>query len=192
MCPCECERPCVCVFAWCLCLQSNLVLMTVGHCPACNSDKQECVWMWLRVSACVHAPVYRCIWHLVRVQQVLRVSSSSGGLAWLWPAPCWFVNQSQVLKGRPKLWQWLPVSWNSRLPLSNHTWFQWRLLYHQASWRVMILGESVRLRLLKWDKMGHSVCLSFLLAHVDGISWQFKRLVSGCWTDSCNQYWQVV
>lgn len=51
-----CRSVCVCVivyvFAWCLYLQRNLVLMTVGYCPACNSDRQECVWM-CSASACV-------------------------------------------------------------------------------------------------------------------------------------------
>lgn len=41
-------------------------------------------------------------------------------------------NQSQIQR------QWLPVSWNIPVYLNNFTWFQWLLLCHQASWRVMI------------------------------------------------------
>lgn len=41
------------VFVWCLCHQSNLVLMILGLAPASNSVRKECVWMHVCVSACM-------------------------------------------------------------------------------------------------------------------------------------------
>lgn len=153
----------MCVFAWCLCLQSNLVLMIVGYCPACISERQECVWTIQCVSVRLRMYVCRCVWQLVCIQPVLVVVQ--WGLPWLWGWTLWwFENQSQVLKLRPKLWQWLPVSWNNLFHLNNLTCFQWLLLCHQATWRVMIPGESVRPRLLGQYKMGHSVSWSSFLA----------------------------
>lgn len=167
-----CVSEIVCVFAWCLCLQSNLVLMTVGYCPACNSDRQECVWTVLRV--CARACAYVCVLRLAVGLHPAGLKSVlvQWGLAWLWLALWWFSNQSQVLKLRPKLWQWLPVSWNNLLPLNNLTWFQWLLLCHQASWRVTILGESVHPKLVGQYKMGHTVSSSFFLAPCECIRYK--------------------
>lgn len=183
-----------CVFAWCLCLQSNLVLMIVGYCPACNSDRQECVWTVLSVCVCMCQCVCVCALMNVCVCRCHPLVSLKSvvvqwGLLWLWRALWWFANQSQVLKLRPKLWQWLPVSWNNLLPLNNLTWFQWLLLCHQGNCCVMLLGESVLPRLPGQHKMGHSVFVLFFffwlyVVVVFGICWWFGRLISG-WCIHC-------
>lgn len=81
-------RVCVCVcvnvlegtlvFVWCLCHQSNLVLMTLGLAPASNSVGKECVWM--HVCVCLSRHVYgcRCNWPLVGPHQVLSSGDGPG------------------------------------------------------------------------------------------------------------------